>query len=183
MRILRTVGTVALWIVNILAAAAFAAIGLAKFGSPAWAIKFERWGYPDGFYMVIGALELAGGVLLLVPSVSSYAAALLGAILLGAAATHALHGETTRVAAPLMWLAVMTLIGVAIAHELGHLLGLKHGEGIMGPRLGPEQIVQLRKGRLGFSHLDAAKMNALATALLLPAGDVPNPARDKPLRP
>ena len=113
MRVLRIVGTVALWIVDILAAAAFVAIGLAKFVSPAWAIKFERWGYPDGFYMVIGALELAGGVLLLVPRVSSYAAALLGVILVGAAATHALHGETTRVAAPLMWLAVMTLIGVA----------------------------------------------------------------------
>ena len=100
MRALRIVGTVALWIVNILAAAAFVAIGLAKFGSPAWAIKFERWGYPDGFYMVIGALEIAGGVLLLLPRVSSYAAALLGAILIGAAATHALHDEAARVVGP-----------------------------------------------------------------------------------
>ena len=88
MRVLRIVGTVALWIVNVLAAAAFVAIGLAKFGIPEWAIKFERWGYPDGFYMVIGALEIAGGVLLLVPRLSSYAAALLGAILIGAAATQ-----------------------------------------------------------------------------------------------
>ena len=38
----------ALWIVNVLAAAAFVAIGLAKFGLPEWAINFERWGYPDG---------------------------------------------------------------------------------------------------------------------------------------
>ena len=97
MRVLRIAGTVALWIVNTLAAAAFVAIGLAKFGGPAWAVKFERWGYPDGFYMVIGALEFAGGVLLLVPRVSSYAAALLGAILIGAAATHALHDEAARV--------------------------------------------------------------------------------------
>ena len=102
----------ALWVVNILAAAAFVAIGLGKFGSPQWAIRFERWGYPDGFYMVIGALEIAGGVLLLVPRLSSYAAALLGAILIGAAATHALHDEAARVASPLMWLAVTTLIGV-----------------------------------------------------------------------
>ena len=93
MRVLRIVGTVALWIVNVLAAAAFVAIGLAKFGIPEWAINFERWGYPDGFYMVIGALEIAGGVLLLVPRLSSYAAALLGAILIGAAATHALNNE------------------------------------------------------------------------------------------
>ena len=94
MRVLRMAGTVALWIVNILAAAAFVAIGLAKFGSPEWAIKFERWGYPDGFDMVIGALEIAGGVLLLVPKLSSYAAALLGVILIGAAATPRAPGRT-----------------------------------------------------------------------------------------
>ena len=113
MRALTIVGTVVLWTVNILAAAAFVAIGLAKFGSPEWAIKFERWGYPDGFYMVIGALEIAAGVLLLVPRLSSYAAVVLGAIMIGAAATHALHNEAARVAPPLMWLAVMTLIGAA----------------------------------------------------------------------
>lgn len=93
MRVLRIVGAVALWIVNILAAAAFVAIGVAKFGLAEWAINFARWGYPDGFYMVIGALEIAGGVLLLVPRLSSYAASLLGAILIGAAATHALNNE------------------------------------------------------------------------------------------
>lgn len=117
MRVLRIAGTAALWFVNILAAAAFVAIGVAKFGSPAWATRFERWGYPDGSYMVIGVLEIVGGVLLLVPRLSSYAAALLGAILIGAAATHALHDEAARVAAPLMWLAVMTLIGVVRRHR------------------------------------------------------------------
>ena len=113
MRILRMVGTVALWIVQILAAAAFVAIGLAKFASPEWARNFERWGYPDGFYLVIGALEVGGAILLLVPKLSSYAAVLLGAIMVGAAATHALHNEAARVSAPLMWLAVVALVGVA----------------------------------------------------------------------
>jgi putative oxidoreductase len=113
MHVLRIVGTVALWVVDILAAAAFVAIGLAKFGSPAWAIKFERWGYPDGFHLVIGALEVGGAILLLVPKVSSYGAVLLGAIMIGAAATHALHDETARVAPPLLWLAVIALVGVA----------------------------------------------------------------------
>ena len=55
------------------------------------------------------------------------------------------------------------IVGAAVAHELGHVLGLKHGEGLMRPLLGPEQIVQLRKGSLGFSHLDAARVNAEAT--------------------
>jgi len=55
------------------------------------------------------------------------------------------------------------ILGAAVAHELGHVLGLKHGEGLMLPLLGPDQIVQLRKGSLGFSHLDAARVNAKAT--------------------
>jgi|SRR5262245_38843301 len=104
MRMLRAAGTVAVWGVQILAAAAFVAIGLAKFGDPSWAHKFTRWGYPDGFYMVIGALEALGGLLLLVPRLTSYGATLLGAIMIGAAATHALHDETARIIAPLMWL-------------------------------------------------------------------------------
>jgi len=113
MRVLRTAGTVALWTVQVLAAAAFVAIGIAKFASPVWARNFARWGYPDGFYLVIGALEVGGAILLLVPKLSSYAAALLGAIMVGAAATHAIHNEAVRVSAPLMWLGVVALVGVA----------------------------------------------------------------------
>lgn len=112
MRGLKMVGKVALWIVQIFAAAAFVAIGLGKFGSPEWAHKFARWGYPEWFYMVIGSLEAAGGILLLVPALASYAAALLGAILVGAAATLVLHHES-RVRAPLLWLAVVVVIGWA----------------------------------------------------------------------
>jgi putative oxidoreductase len=101
---------VALWIVNVLAAAAFVAIGLGKFGSPEWVTKFERWGYPDGFYMVIGVLEIAAGVLLLVPKLSSYAAALLGVILIAAAATLRLNH--LPLSAPLAWLGVIIVLGL-----------------------------------------------------------------------
>jgi putative oxidoreductase len=111
MRILKIAGMVALWIVQILAAAAFVAIGVAKFGSPEWARNFARWGYPDGFYMVIGALEIAGGLLLLLPKVTSYAATLLGVILVAAAATLALHHQP--ISPPTAWLVVMILLGVA----------------------------------------------------------------------
>lgn len=113
MRALRVAGTVALWAVQFVAAAAFVAIGSAKFASPEWALKFERWGYPDGFYLVVGALEVAGGVLLLLPKTTLYAAALIGVILAGAAATHALHGESARIAAPFMWMAVIAGLGWA----------------------------------------------------------------------
>ena len=112
MRYLKMTGIVLSWIVQVLAGAAFVAIGTGKFADPNWARRFERWGYPDGFYMVVGALEAVGGVLLLVPKLSSYAAALLAAIMIGALATHGLHGETRMLVAPLPWLAVFTLVAI-----------------------------------------------------------------------
>jgi uncharacterized membrane protein YphA (DoxX/SURF4 family) len=111
MRVLSKAGTVALWVVQILAGAAFVAIGVAKFGSPVWARNFARWGYPDGFYMVIGVLEIAGGLMLLVPKVTSYGAALNAVILAAAAVTLALNH--LPMAPPLIWLPVMILLGVA----------------------------------------------------------------------
>jgi putative oxidoreductase len=113
MRVVKILGMVLLWTLQLLAAAAFVAIGVAKFAAPEWARNFARWGYPDGFYMVVGAVELTAGVLLLVPKLTSYAATLLGAIMIGAAATHLLHNETARVAAPLIWLGMMALLGLA----------------------------------------------------------------------
>lgn len=113
MRIVRLIGVVVLWLLQILMAVAFMAIGIAKFADPDWARKFARWGYPDGFYMVIGALEAAGGVALLAPRLTSYTAAALGIIMIGASLTHWLHGEMARVTPPLMYLAVLAVVGSA----------------------------------------------------------------------
>jgi uncharacterized membrane protein YphA (DoxX/SURF4 family) len=113
MRYLRVAGNVALWVVTVLAAVGFVAIGIGKFVGPSWARKFAGWGYPDGFYMVIGVLEVLGGVMLLVPRLASYAALLLVVIMVAAAATLLLHGDIEHVRAPLLWLVVMAGIGLA----------------------------------------------------------------------
>ena len=112
MRIVRLVGVVVLWLLQFLMALAFVIIGVAKFGDPSWARSFARWGYPDGFYMVIGALEAAGGVALLVPRLTTWVAAVLGVIMIAASLTHWLHGEMARVTPPLMYLAVLVIVGV-----------------------------------------------------------------------
>ena len=112
MRIVRLVGVIVLWLLQILLAAAFVLIGVVKFADPSWARNFARWGYPDGFYMVVGALEAAGGLALLVPRLTSYAAAMLSVIMIGASLTHWLHGEMARVVPPLMYLAVLVIVGV-----------------------------------------------------------------------
>jgi uncharacterized membrane protein len=113
MSVIRRLGLVGLWLLQILLALAFTVIGVAKFGDASWARNFARWGYPDGFYMVIGALEVLGGLSLLVPRVASYGAGLLGIIMIGASATHFVHGEMDRVVPPLMYLAVVAVVGAA----------------------------------------------------------------------
>ena len=113
MRRLRLAGTIGLWALQILLGALFVLVGILKFGDPTWARNFARWGYPDGFYMVVGVLEALGGLLLFVPRLASYAAAMLGIIMIGASLTHFVHGEMHRVAPPLIYLALLAIVGVS----------------------------------------------------------------------
>ena len=57
---------------------------------------FTRWGYPLWFMYLAGALEVAGGIALLVPRLSALASAGLAAFMIGAVATHVVHAEWAR---------------------------------------------------------------------------------------
>jgi putative oxidoreductase len=85
--------SVAGWLLQLLLAAAFVSIGLGKFGNPFWERAFARWGYPPGSHLIVGGLEFLGGVLMLVPRLTSYAALFVAMIMVGAIATHALAGQ------------------------------------------------------------------------------------------
>jgi uncharacterized membrane protein YphA (DoxX/SURF4 family) len=80
------------WMLTLLLAVLMAGPGSQKFTSPVWERMFRTWGYPDGFYLVIGAVEVIGGIALLVPRVTSYSAIMLAVVMLGAAATQILRG-------------------------------------------------------------------------------------------
>ena len=49
---------------------------------------FQEWGYPIWFVFVVGAIEVAGAGLLLIPALRFYGALLLAADMLGATVTH-----------------------------------------------------------------------------------------------
>ena len=108
---MRIIKTIALWALQILCGGLFVLVGVMKFLDPVWARSFARWGYPDGFYLVIGVLEAVGGIGLLVPRLTTYAALLLMTIMAGAVLTHLMHGEWQRLAAPLVYLVIVALIG------------------------------------------------------------------------
>lgn len=102
---------VAVWTLQILVGLMFVMVGVMKFRDPIWVRNFARWGYPDGFYMVVGVLEAAGGVALLIPRLTTYAAWLLIAVMAGAALTHVVHGEMQRFPVPFVYLLLTALVG------------------------------------------------------------------------
>ena len=73
-------------------------------------LMFEAWGYAAWFATVIGVLEVAGGIGLLIPRLAKPAMGGLGIIMLGAAYTHLVSGEAAQVIRPLFFL---ILLGVA----------------------------------------------------------------------
>jgi putative oxidoreductase len=89
MRYLATGGK---WLLAALLAVLMVGPGSQKFTSPVWERMFRTWGYPDGFYLVIGAVEVVAGIGLLIPKVASASALLLATVMAGAAATQLLRG-------------------------------------------------------------------------------------------
>ena len=108
---MRIVKIVTAWTLQIFIGLMFVLVGVLKFQDPGWQRNFARWGYPDGFYMVVGALEAVGGALVLVPALTTYAASMLVMVMAGAALTHVLHGELQRLPVPLAYLVVVALVG------------------------------------------------------------------------
>ena len=89
---------IGVWLVTILLVLLFATQGFAKFSSThRWAHDFANWGYPVWFRILIGVLELAAAVLLLIPRAAGYGAGVIVVIMLGGMLTRVTHGDPTGI--------------------------------------------------------------------------------------
>ena len=87
-----------LWLVSAFLTFVFVNSGWPKFSnSSGWARAFTVWGYPVWFRLLVGVIEVAGGVLLLLPWTALYAALALAVIMLGAMGTHIADGHPAAV--------------------------------------------------------------------------------------
>ncbi|QND72893.1 DoxX family protein [Tardiphaga robiniae] len=81
--------TVVSWTLRILAAAAFLAAGGAKLaGVPMMVAIFDQIGAGQWFRLLTGAIEVAGGIAILVPVTAAFGAVLLAATMVCAVLTH-----------------------------------------------------------------------------------------------
>jgi len=99
------------WVVQILLAIFFVLAASGKLMSrPQWIEMFRNWGFPDKFYLVVGGLEVLGAVGLLIPRLTEYAAVGLIVLMIGAVATHLIHGEGLHVLRPLIFIVFLALV-------------------------------------------------------------------------
>ncbi len=99
------------WIAQVLMIAGFAFFAITKLtGNPEVVANFERWGYPDGFVYLIGAVEAIGALLLFTPRTAGYGALLLIGTMFGAVATHLMKGEAAFIGMPLIFTAILAVV-------------------------------------------------------------------------
>lgn len=103
--------TVLAWIIQIVLALLFIGASIGKLTSnPHWVERFRAYGYPDGFYLLIGVLEAAGSIGLLIPRTAGYAAMGLFGIMVGAGFTNVTHHEAAQLWRPLAFAVLLTIV-------------------------------------------------------------------------
>jgi putative oxidoreductase len=84
--------TVTSWTLSGLLAALYLFAGATKLaGMQMHVVAFAHWGYPSWFMYVVGAWEVTGAILLVIPRASAFAAALLALNMAGAVYTTAIR--------------------------------------------------------------------------------------------
>lgn len=86
---------------------------------------FARWGFPAGFHLVCGGLELIGAALLLFPSTRFWGLVLLGAIMAGAIFSLLRYREPVSHLAPAFAIAALLALA-ATALSIGSVWPLYH---------------------------------------------------------
>ena len=108
---------VGLWLMSALLALVMIGPGVQKFTSPVWQRMFRNWGYPEHFYLLIGAIEVVAGIGLLVPRLATPSAAILSVVMIGAAITQMTVGGRSGVG-ELVFAALLAVVAYARRHSM-----------------------------------------------------------------
>jgi uncharacterized membrane protein YphA (DoxX/SURF4 family) len=102
------------WTASVLVAFQMLFAGLPKiFGGQDWTRNFELWGYPDWMRIIVGLVEVAGAILLVVPRFSLFAAGALTVIMAGAMYTQFIYGSFREAVIPMILFLLLASIVIA----------------------------------------------------------------------
>jgi len=106
--------TVLLWIGTVILFVLFLAGGIQKLTQETSALHdFARWQYPVWFMLVVGAVEFASAILVLIPPVAFAGACVIAIDMIGAVTTTLRFGEDDRAVLSLILLAIGVMIALA----------------------------------------------------------------------
>jgi len=97
------------WVLVVLLAIGFLLAGIGKL-TGAQTEMFQGWGYAAWFATLIGALELAGAVGLLIPKLTRLAIYGLTGLMIGACYTHVANAEAGQLIRPLLFMALLWVV-------------------------------------------------------------------------
>ena len=105
---------IAAWCLGLYLAWLYVRMGWIKFDPKGfWTAAFVRWGYPPWMRIAVGAVEVVGGVMLLLPWTATVGALALAAVMAGAWLTRYLDGRYVDVA----WISAYFVGLLWIAYE------------------------------------------------------------------
>lgn len=108
-----------LWAITLLVAVTFVLTGIGKLASmPPSPENFARWGLSMQMMYAIGALEVLGGLGLLLPRTATLAALGLAATMVGAVRTGVVFHETMHIVLPAVLIVLLLVIAYARRERL-----------------------------------------------------------------
>lgn len=107
------------WLPRLAVAIAFVAIGSSKFRDPLWVRLFDRIGFGQWFRYLTGAMQIAGGLLTLVPRLSLVGIAMVAATMAGAVVTWVAFGQALAAFVPGALLVMLLAVGLGEYNRRG----------------------------------------------------------------
>jgi len=127
---IRRIVNASLWLAALTSASVFLVAAVAKLAGT-MDEQFAAWGYGGRFALLIGLLELAGALGLLLPRTAGWAALGLSVLMLGAIGTEVAHGDPVAALLPAGMLGLLSLVlwGRGLVMEpttRGHVVATKN---------------------------------------------------------
>ena len=112
-RIPSRIGALTTWLPRLAIAFVFVGVGWSKFTDPMWVRLFDRIGFGQWFRYLTGVMQIAGGLLTLVPRLSIAGIAILACTMAGAVIVWIAFGQALGAIIPGALLALLATTGVA----------------------------------------------------------------------